>query len=270
MDLGLKGVHVLVTGSSGGIGLSVVQQFLEQEANVTAHYNSTSSTLDPFVAGHFAAQIQVVQADLSIEADVVKLFENISSGLFGPVQVVIVNHGIWITDDTPLKDMSLERWHKTMNTNLTSSFLVCREFLKHLDTASEEAKAKASILFIGSSAGKFGEANHADYAASKSAMMYGLTYTLKNEIVKVAPKGRVNTIAPGWVMTPMAEETLKNPDVVYRALATTPLKKVGLPFDIATQVVFLSSTKTSGHVSGQVIMVTGGMEGRLLNRIEDM
>jgi len=270
MDLDLKGVHVIVTGASGGIGLATVQLFLEQGANVTAHYNTNSATLDPLVSGQFGSQLGVAQADLLLEEDVIRLFKTASSGPFGPVQVAIINHGIWITDDALLKDMSLERWNKTMDTNLTSSFLVAREYLRQLEKASDEAKAKASILFIGSCSGKYGEAYHSDYAASKSAMMYGLTYTLKNEIVKIAPRGRVNTVAPGWVMTPMAEETLKDPAVVYRALATYAIKKVGLPFDVAAQVVFLSSTKTSGHVSGEVVMVNGGMEGRLLNMPEDM
>lgn len=118
-------------------------------------------------------------------------------------------------------------------------------------------------------------------------MMYGLTMSLKNEIVKIAPRGRVNTVAPGWVRTPMAESALQNPEVIYRALATyvylsramishcsqlplrTPLKKVAIPEDIASQIVVLSSGVLSGHVTGQVIMVEGGMEGRLLNRQED-
>jgi len=100
--------------------------------------------------------------------------------------------------------------------------------------------------------------------------MYGLTLSLKNEIVKIAPKGRVNCIAPGWVKTPMAEDALKDPLVVYRALATTPLKKVGLTSDVASQIAILSSRAVSGHISGEVIMVTGGMEGRLLNMRDEI
>ncbi|KAG1849358.1 hypothetical protein C8R48DRAFT_677083 [Suillus tomentosus] len=85
--------------------------------------------------------------------------------------------------------------------------------------------------------------------------MYGLNLTLKNEIVKIAPKGRVNCVAPGWVRTPMAEEALKDPQMVYRVLSTTPLKKVAMPIDVATQVVVLASSTLSGHVTGQVVMV---------------
>lgn len=142
--------------------------------------------------------------------------------------------------------------------------------------------------------------------------MYGLLLSLKNEIVKIAPRGRVNCVAPGWVRTPMAAEALKDPNIIYRALATyvspslctsshplhsslaflprflspvfkltivlhifillfrTPLKKVATARDIANQILLLASPVMSGHVTGQVVMVEGGMEGRLLNTMEDV
>jgi len=213
--------------------------------------------------------MQNVQADLTQEPDVQRMFDE-ASRAFGPVQVVIVNHGYWPPEDVPVARMTLVQWNATISTDLTSSFLVIRGYLNGLERASAAAKDKAAIVMIGSTAGKFGEAGHADYAACKSAMMYGLTMSLKNEIVKIAPKGRVNCVAPGWVRTPMAASALENPSVVYQALATTPLRKVAEPEDIASQVVLLSSGLVSGHVTGQVIMVEGGMEGRLLNRPEDV
>ncbi|KAJ7104477.1 NAD(P)-binding protein [Mycena belliarum] len=267
MDLELKDVHVLVTGASGGIGLETARLFLKQGAKVTAHYNTNATSVNSLISEFGEGTVIAAQANLSVEADVVRLFA--SSNALGPVQVAIINHGVWPTADEPVATMSLERWRATFDSNTTSSFLVAREFLRQLEPASDAAKAKASILFVGSTAGKYGEAGHADYAASKSALMYGLTLSLKNEIVKIAPRGRVNSVGPGWVNTPMAEETLKDPVVVYRALATTPLKKVAEPWDIAAQIVVLSSPSLSGHVTGQVVMVEGGMEGRLLNRNTD-
>ncbi|KAJ7468467.1 NAD(P)-binding protein [Mycena latifolia] len=264
MDLELQDVHVLVTGASGGIGLETTRLFLEQGAKVTAHYNTNVASLNALSTEFGPERVAAAQANLSIEEDVVRLFAG--SSAFGIVQVVIINHGYWPTADEPVATMSLDRWRTTFDSNVTSSFLVAREFLRQLATASDTAKIKASILFIGSTAGKYGEAGHADYAASKSALMYGLTLTLKNEIVKIAPCGRVNSVGPGWVKTPKKVETLEDLDFVYRALATTPLKKVAEPWDIAAQVVVLSSPKLSSHVNGQVVMVEGGMEGRLLNR----
>ncbi|TFK67998.1 NAD-P-binding protein [Pluteus cervinus] len=265
MDLNLTNVHVLVTGASGGIGLETAKLFLKHGARLTAHYNTNAVSLQPLLQEYGSERITLVQADLKSEEHIPRLFSDTH-----PVQVAIINHGIWPEADVPLRDMTLMQWKSTMDTNLTSSFLVAREYLRNLDNATEQEKENTAIVFIGSTAGKYGEAGHADYSASKSAMMYGLTLTLKNEIVKIAPKGRVNCVGPGWIKTPMAENALKDPAVVYRALATTPLRKVGLPYDVATQVVILSSSSVSGHVTGQVIMVEGGMEGRLLNVREDI
>ncbi|KAG1733381.1 NAD(P)-binding protein [Suillus paluster] len=275
MDLGLKGVHVLVTGrtstisygttdltiragASGAIGLETVKLFCALGANVTAHYNSKFGPIQELLASN--ANLQHVQANLSQEEAVVAMFESLSIMPHGPAQVAIVNHAVYPTSDVPIARMTLDRWNTTITTNLTSSFLVCREYLKHLENASSCIKEKAAIVLIGSTAGKYGEANHGDYSATKSAMMYGLNLTLKNEIVKIAPKGR----------TSRTKVTLKDPQTVYRALATIPLKKVAIPMDVATQVVVLASSTLSGHVTGQVVMVEGGMEGRLLNRPEDL
>lgn len=168
-----------------------------------------------------------------------RMFAN-SSRTFGPVQVVIVNHAYYPPEDVPVARMSLDQWNSTISTDLTSTFLVVRSYLNGLERASAAEKDRAAIVMIGSTAGKFGEGGHADYAACKSgkasfatslieeyltnccpvAMMYGLNMTLKNEIVKIAPKGRVNCVAPGWVRTPMAASSLEDPRVIYQALAT--------------------------------------------------
>lgn len=111
--------------------------------------------------------MQNVQADLSQEADVQRMFDEASKA-FGPVQVVIVNHGYWPPEDVPVARMSLDQWNSTISTDLTSSFLVIRGYLNGLERANAGEKDKAAIVMIGSTAGKFGEAGHADYAACKS------------------------------------------------------------------------------------------------------
>lgn len=183
-------------------------------ANVTAHYNTTSSTLGPLLAEYGTSRVQVAQANLGKEEDALRMFGSLKDNPFGPVQVLIANHGYYPPTDVPVAEMSLAQWESTFTSNMTSTFLVVREYLKQLARATDAQKEKASIVIIGSTAGKYGEIAHADYSAAKSgasatvayiacsyvpciAMMYGFTMTLKNEIVRIAPRGRVNCIAPG-------------------------------------------------------------------------
>jgi len=272
MDLGLKDVHALVTGASGGIGFAITQLFLEQGALVTAHYNSDPRGLkDLQTRAEWQEKLNIVKGDLAKEEDVELVFKNARAQL-GDVTILIVNHGIWPENDAPLVDMALEQWQNTIAVNLTAPFLTTRAFLRQLRQPSTNPANmdKVAVILIGSTAGKFGEAGHIDYACSKSALQIGFCLTLKNEIVKIAPKGRVNTVAPGWVATPMAANAMQNPEIKYRALASTPLKKIATPLEVANQVAVLASTKISGHVTGMCVMVEGGMEGRLLNRMEDL
>jgi NAD(P)-dependent dehydrogenase (short-subunit alcohol dehydrogenase family) len=207
-----------------------------QGANITAHYNSQRAPLLPLLEQYGSDRVHLTQADLVSEDDVAALFSSSSQAL-GPVEVAVVNHGYYPSADVPLAEMELSQWRATHDTNLTSSFLVCRAFLRGLAHLAEERKNLANIIFVGSTAGKFGEAGHADYASTKSggyllqdmrssmptgvsAMMYALTRTLKNEIVKIAPGARVNCVAPGWTRTPMAAAALADGGNVYRALAT--------------------------------------------------
>jgi len=124
----------------------------------------------------------------------------------------------------------------------------------------EEAVRKMTA----STAGIFGEAGHADYAAAKSAILGGLLLSLKNEIVRIAPLGRVNAVAPGWTESPMTRGFVDE-DRVRTVTRTMALRKVAQPEDVAAQIVALASDEISGHVSGQVIVVAGGMEGRTVH-----
>ena len=135
---------------------------------MTAHYNTKSAPLDPLVQEFGADRLRALQADLTQEGAVQQLFTSASVDPFGPVQVVVINHAYYESRPVPLAQMGLAQWESTARTNLTSSFLVAREYLRALEAASEAQKAKAAVVLIGSTAGKFGEAGHADYAATKS------------------------------------------------------------------------------------------------------
>ncbi|MBN2445956.1 MAG: SDR family oxidoreductase, partial [Phycisphaerae bacterium] len=177
------------------------------------------------------------------------------------LDVVVVNAGIFTPESVPLAEMSTEQWHATMSADLDSAFFTCRAFLRHLKVQPRES---ASIVLVGSTAAIFGEAGHADYSAAKAAMTYGLTRTLKNEIVQFAPRGRVNCVCPGWTRTPMAEDALRDEAAVRRVQSTMALRKIATADDVAAGIVFLASDKLAGHLSGTIMPVAGGMEGRLL------
>jgi len=261
MDSGLSTTHVFVTGASGGIGLATARSFLAEGARVSLHFNRTNS-LQSLIAENPDSAF-AVQADAADEGAVVQAVDA-AVKRFGSIQVMVVNHGIWSETDTPLWRMSLEQWNRTMAVDLTGAFLFAREYLKQLDGIDDEMR-NLSLIFVGSTAGRFGEALHADYATAKAGLMYGLTRSLKNEVHVLHPRIRVNSVMPGWTRTPMAADALKDKKTVDRVVATIPLKKIAVAGDVAASILFLASESLSGHITGQIMEVSGGMEGRILH-----
>ncbi len=200
----------------------------------------------------------VARADLTVESDVDRLFHEARDAL-GQVDVCIAVAGVYPAKDVPLWELSLERWNETIAANLTATFLTARTFLREV-----ERNGHGSLVLIGSTAGIFGEAGHADYAAAKSGILGGLLLSLKNEVARIAPRARVNAVAPGWTISPMTRGLLAE-DRVRRITMTMPLRKVATAEDVASQVVLLASDIVSGHVTGQVVVVAGGMEGRVVH-----
>ena len=258
MRTGLENKRVLVTGGAGGIGSAVVRAFAAEKASVVVHYRSSAKR-----ARSLAAEISGIElaADLTVEAEVDALFREAVSRA-GGIDILVANAGAWPAESRPLWDMSLERWRSTIAANLDSVFLSCRAFLRHV----AETKS-GTIVIVGSTAGLFGEAGHADYAAAKSASVTGLLKSLKNEIVRIAPTGRVNAVCPGWTTTDMTREALEDPALEPAITRTMALKKLGRAGDVAATIVALASDEISGHVTGEVVTVAGGMEGRVLHEI---
>jgi NAD(P)-dependent dehydrogenase (short-subunit alcohol dehydrogenase family) len=264
VDTGLSEKHVIVTGASGGIGLEVTRMFLAEGARVTGTYNRSVEPLND-IKKDWPDQFLDVRIDQTLDDDVRRLFEE-ANRKFGRVDVLVTNAGIATHEGKAIQEMSLEQWERTLKVNLTGTFLCAKYFFANLEKFSGDA---ASLILVGSTAGFFGEAWYVDYSASKSAM-HGMMMSLKNEIVHVAPKGRVNLVNPGWTMTQMAEEALTDKDMTRRILQTIPMRKTAVPEDIAGAILYLASDKLAGHVSGQTITVAGGMEGRLLFTPEEI
>ena len=241
MDLGLAGKRALVTGASGGIGQAVARELAAEGVEVVAHYHRNREAAEAL--GGLA-----LGADLRDEAQVAALFEQA-----GPLDLCVANAGVWPSEEVPVAELPLARWRDTIEGNLTATFLTARGFAHGL------AGGPGALVLIGSTAGRFGEAGHADYASAKAAIGQGLLLSLKNEL---AP-ARVNVVAPGWTVSPMTEASLTDA-VVEHVTATMALKKVARAEDVARTVVWLCSERAAGHVTGEVVTVAGGMEGRLL------
>ncbi|HVL65364.1 MAG TPA: SDR family oxidoreductase [Actinomycetota bacterium] len=256
METGLGGKGVLVTGAGGGIGRSLVHAFADEGALVAVHYRTSKERAEETAA---ATGGIALAADLTVEQEVDALVARAVEGL-GRLDVLVANAGRWPKRDEPVWEMSLHRWRETIAANLDSVFLSCRAFLRHV-----RETGRGTIVIISSTAGIFGEAGHADYAAAKGALLSGFVKSLKNEIVRIAPEGRVNVVCPGWTATDMARDALRQEGFVERITRTMPLRKVGRADDVARVVVSLASDEISGHVTGEVITVAGGMEGRVLH-----
>ncbi len=256
MDTGLAGAGVVVTGASGGIGAACARAFAAEGARVLVHYHRGEERARE-VADELGGA-PIAQADLTDERDVERLFAE-ARGVLGSVEVCATVAGVYPRDDAPVWELELERFERTIAENLTATFLTARAFLRGL-----AAGGPGALILVGSTAGRFGEAGHADYAAAKAAIQGGLLLSLKNEVARLGPRIRVNAVAPGWTVSPMTRGLLEEEDV-RRITRTMPLRKVARPEDVASQVVVLASERLSGHVTGQLVTVAGGMEGRVVH-----
>jgi 3-oxoacyl-[acyl-carrier protein] reductase len=257
METGLAGKRILVTGASGGIGSACARAFAEEGAQLVLHY-FRGHERGQALAAELTGSV-LLQADLTREDEAERLFAEASEA-FGGLEVCAAVAGVWPEEDVPVWRLPLDRWEETVRANLTATFLTARGFLREV-----ERFGHGSLVLVGSSAGIFGEAGHADYAAAKAGVVHGLLLSMKNEVVRVAPRARVNAVCPGWTESPMTRSTLDDPGVIERVTRTMPLRKVAQPEDVARQVVALASDEISGHVTGQIVMVAGGMEGRVLH-----
>ena len=269
MNSDLKGKVVIVTGAGGGIGSAIARKFAEEGAKVVLHYRNSRASVEQLQQG-ISSETFAIQADLTKEAHVRKLFAQ-TLKRFGRVDTLIANAGSWETRDVPIHEMSLKQWCYTFDNVLTSTFLTTRDFLKIV------AKQKrGNAVLIASTAGVFGEAGHVDYASAKAAMAYGMTRTLKNEIARLSPHtknycgGRINCICPGWTLVPRSAEKLKNPTIVRKVTSTMALPQIGRPDDMANAAVFLSSDTLARHITGQTLVIAGGMEGRQLWQAQEI
>ena len=264
MDLGLRDKVVFITGASGGIGRALARVFADEGARLVLHGHRNWTQLEAWLAEQpWRDRAMAVEADVADPAALERAFDAARKRC-GRVDVCIANAGIWPPDDVPLVDLDVDRVRGALEVNLMGAVWTARAFLRALRSSGPRPDGDgASLLFTGSTAARFGERGHADYATGKAGL-YGLMRTLKNEIVEIDPYARVNVVEPGWTVTEMTKRTVQDPDVVSKVVRTMPVKQLARAEDIARVAAWLASPIAARHVSGEAVTVAGGMEGRVL------
>jgi 3-oxoacyl-[acyl-carrier protein] reductase len=252
--LSLEGRVALVTGGSRGIGAATVRLLRQAGARVVFSYRSAERQAAELVAECGGVELcRALRQELATAEDGQALVAA-AVEVFGRVDCLVVNHGIWPPQDQPISTMSVEQWRGTMGVNLDSVFGLVQSAVAQMLGQTPVEGPRGHIVLIASTAAQRGEAFHADYAASKGALL-SLTKSLSSEL---APQGILcNCVAPGWVRTEMSAGTLSDPIASKRALSLIPLGRAAEPEEIAGPVVFLC-TKWAGFVSGEVFNVNGG------------
>ncbi|KAL2211221.1 glucose 1-dehydrogenase [Sarocladium strictum] len=273
--LAIENCHVFVTGASGGVGVAVVKEFLNSGCKVTAF---DKDPLDVSKLSLLPAATQdrlhTIQGDLRIESALQQAFAK-ATAKFGPPQILIANAAITDENQHPrIWEIETETWDHVYSVNVRGVFLSIKYFVRGIEEAQSltgQEMDNVSIIVTGSDTGVFGQAGHAEYASGKAGLQYGLVKTVKNKIVTVNRKARINAVAPGWINTDMIKGRLDDPREHWaEAEATTALRKIAEPDDVARCMAFLASHRTAGHITGQCINVDGGLEGRLLFREPDV
>ena len=300
MKFSLEGKVALVTGGSRGIGAATVQMFRDAGARVVFSYRSAADRAEALVVKCGGEDVcRALQQELaSVEHG--EALVRAAEAIFGRLDILVVNHGVWPPHEQPVADMSTAQWRDTLGINLDSVFGVVRAgtrtMLKQQETAAavlhpstagagagpaagageplaaegtsdrlgspafEATMAQANhrvrghIVLVASTAAQRGEAFHADYAASKGALL-SLTKSLSSELGR---QGILcNCVAPGWVRTEMSAGTLGDSEASKKALALIPLGRAADPDEIAGPIVFLC-TPWAGFISGEIWNVNGG------------
>ncbi|HEU4828246.1 MAG TPA: SDR family NAD(P)-dependent oxidoreductase [Gemmatimonadales bacterium] len=242
----LSGRTALVTGGSRGVGAATAKLLAAAGADVAITCHSRRADAERIAAQivELGRRALVEQADLSDPDAVSRVFGAVAA-TFGRLDYFIANAGIWPTEDVALRDMPDARWRETLRANLDAVFLTTRAALRLMPGGG-------SIVLVSSTAGQRGEAHHADYAATKGALI-SLTKSLA---IECAPAITVNCVAPGWVDTDMSASAYAGAGRA-RIAGSIPLGRIASAEDIAGPILFLCSP-LARHVTGEILNVNGG------------
>ena len=242
----LTGQVALVTGGSRGIGRAVAILLARAGADValTFHIRADDAEAAAREIRALGRRTYVSGGDLA-DPEVVDRLQAGCKREFGGLDIFIANAGVWPSEEVPLSGMTDRRWRHTMAANIDAVFLSTR-------AALELMRPGGRVVIVSSTAGQRGEAFHADYAATKGALI-SLTKSLALEC---APEVAVNCVAPGWVDTDMCSPAFTG-DNRERIARSIPLQRIATAQDIAGPILFLCSA-LARHITGEVLNVNGG------------
>jgi NAD(P)-dependent dehydrogenase (short-subunit alcohol dehydrogenase family) len=242
----------LVTGGSRGIGAATALYLAAKGYNICINYKSNSDA-----AAQVLAQVKSygvkgisVQADVSNENDVVRLFHEIDDNL-GAITHLVNNVGV-LFPQCRVEDLTAIRINTILTTNVTSYFLCCREAIKRMST--HHGGKGGAIVNVSSAAARLGAPHeYIDYAASKGAidtLTTGLSLEVASENI------RVNCVRPGFIHTDMHADG-GEPDRINRVKENIPLQRGGQPSEVASAIAYLLDDEAS-YITGTFMDLAGG------------
>jgi len=246
----LKGKSAVITGGSRGIGGAVTRLLAAAGADVCIGYHSRTGDAEMLAAQCRALGVRATThgSDVATPYGADSLVER-AVDEFGGLDICVHSAGIWPVEEVPVSALSDERWKRTMRENVDATFYVSRAAVR----AMQAGKRAGRLVLVSSTAGQRGESMHADYGASKGAMIS----FVKSLAVEVAGSGiTVNSIAPGWVDTEMCAEPFANGGK-ERIAKGIPVGRVASADDIAFPIVALCFDGAR-HVTGEILNVNGG------------
>ena len=245
----LKGKRALVTGSSSGIGAAVVEEFARLGVAVAVHGHAHREAAQAHAERiqHTGGKAAAVTGDVSQPADARRIVEEAAASL-GGLDILINNAG-GILERVTNEGFDDAMFTRVLDLNVRSVLSVTAAALPHLRQAGGGA-----IINTGSVAGRFGGFNGSTVYAAAKAAVHSISSNAAREF---APFNiRVNTVAPGFIITPFHDRT---PEAVREtARAQIPMNRLGTAEDCVGAYVFLSSAAMSGYITGQIIDVNGG------------
>lgn len=269
LGLGLEDSVAIVTGAGGQIGRVIVDALLAAGCYVGGLDVNLPSDL------RIHERITWSRVDITDEEAVRVAWSHVSQRFDGRIpSICICAAGLdlsFLAHHQSAADMPILQFRKTLDVNLTGTFITAKTWLACIrDRLEADSKLKTtlrnvSLVIIGSEAGVLGVPSNADYAASKSAIQYGLMKSLAPDAARIFDRAIVNAIAPGAVDTPQfRKECAADPGALWvDAQATVVSRKPVAIEHVARTCVLLASEKWSGSTTGQVVRVDGGKSGRL-------